>query len=275
MGVVNVTPDSFSDGGVFFDADMAAEHAMRLEAEGAAVIDIGPESTRPGASDVPFEEQAARVLPVLEKLRGKLRVPVSIDTRNSRLARAALEAGASIINDVSALSDPTMARLAAERRVPVVLMHMLGEPGTMQRSPAYRDVVGEVLEWLLARASAAEQAGVEKRMIFIDPGIGFGKTCRHNLELLGGIERFARTGYRVLVGVSRKSFIGELTGRVSPSEREFGTAAAVAACAASGAAVLRVHDVAAMADVIKVTAAIASAASLNSGARRQAPRGQS
>lgn len=259
MGILNVTPDSFSDGGEFFDADRAVKHGLRMAAEGAAIIDIGGESTRPGSEAVPPAEQINRVVPVIKTLREKVDVPISIDTKDAVVARAALDAGASIINDITALSDDQMAELAGERSVPVILMHVQGTPATMQAEPVYEDVVAEVLEYLMTRANRAEQFGVAKERIFIDPGIGFGKTLNHNLTLLRNIDKFVASGYRVLVGTSRKSFIGKITGQEKPADRIFGTAATVALCAAAGVSILRVHDVAQMLDVIRVTEAIKNA----------------
>ncbi len=256
MGVLNVTPDSFSDGGRFFDTDKAIEHGLKMAADGAAIIDVGAESTRPGAEPATADEQIKRAILVIEALAKKTDVPVSIDTHNVEVAEAALEAGAAMINDITALADERMGQLAVERKVPVVLMHMQGTPQTMQIEPKYDDVVGEVLDFLLAQAKKAQGFGVEKSKIFIDPGIGFGKTLEHNLLLLKNLDRFVATGYRVLVGTSRKSFIGKLTGREDPAERIFGTAATVALCAAAGISIVRVHDVAEMVDVVKVTNAI-------------------
>lgn len=256
MGVLNVTPDSFSDGGEFLDAAGAVEHGLQMAADGAAIIDVGGESTRPGAEPVPPDEQIKRVGPVIKALREKTDVPISIDAKDVEVAGAALDAGASIINDITALSDERMGELAGERGVPVILMHMLGTPATMQAEPKYQDVVAEVLDYLLNRANRAERHGVTKENIFIDPGIGFGKTLQHNLSLLKNIDKFVASGYRVLVGTSRKSFIGKITGQKDPAKRIFGTAATVALCAAAGVSILRVHDVAQMADVIKVTKAI-------------------
>jgi dihydropteroate synthase len=252
MGVLNVTPDSFSDGGQFFDTDKALEHGVKMAAEGAAIIDIGAESTRPTSAPVSVDEQIKRVIPVIRGLREKIDVPISIDTYNVEVALAALEAGASMINDITALSNEQMAELVAERQVPVVLMHMQGTPATMQAEPKYDDVVTEVLDFLVSRAKRAEQFSIDNSKIFIDPGIGFGKTLEHNLSLLRNIDEFVATGYRVLVGTSRKSFIGKLTGKEKPSDRIFGTAASVALCVAAGVSIVRVHDVAEMIDVVKV-----------------------
>jgi len=256
MGVLNVTPDSFSDGGQFFDTGRAVEGGVQMAGDGAAMIDVGAESTRPGSESVSAEEQIKRAIPVIEALAKKIDVLISIDTYKVEVAKAALEAGASMINDITALSDERMGELAAEQQVPVVLMHMQGTPATMQVEPKYDDVVGEVLEFLLERAKRAEQFGIERKKIFIDPGIGFGKTLEHNLELLRNIDKFVATGYRVLVGTSRKSFIGKLTGKEKPSDRIFGTAASVALCVAAGVSIVRVHDVAEMVDVVKTANAI-------------------
>jgi len=256
MGVLNVTPDSFSDGGEFLDAGRAVGHGVNMAADGAAIIDVGGESTRPGSESVSTEEQIRRVVPVIEALCEKISVPISADTYNYDVARAALKAGAGMLNDITAFSDQRMGALAAEYGVPVVLMHMRGTPATMQAEPRYEDVVGEIVTFLLERAERAEKAGIPKERIFIDPGIGFGKTREHNLMLLANIKRFVDTDYRVLVGTSRKSFIGKITGKDKPVERLFGTAATVALCAAAGVSVVRVHDVAEMLDVVRVTNAI-------------------
>ena len=256
MGVLNVTPDSFSDGGEFFNTGKAVEHGLKMAADGAAIIDVGGESTRPGSDSVSADEQIKRVVPVIEALCVKTDVPVSIDTYQFEVAKAALEAGAAMINDITALSDERVGELAAERQVPIVLMHMQGTPATMQIEPEYDDVVGEILEFLLDRAKRAKKFGISKDMIFIDPGIGFGKTTEHNLSLLRNIDKFVVSGYRVLVGSSRKRFIGQITGKENPAERIFGTAATVALCAAAGVSIVRVHDVAEMADVVKVVTAV-------------------
>jgi dihydropteroate synthase len=256
MGVLNVTPDSFSDGGEFFDTDKAIERGKQMASEGAAIIDVGGESTRPGSASISAEEQIRRAVPVIEALAEKVNVPISIDTHDYEVAKAALEAGAAMINDITALSDERAGELAAERGVPVVLMHIQGTPATMQIEPKYKDVVDEVRRFLLERAKRAEQFGIAKKMIFIDPGMGFGKTTEHNLELLRNIDRFVDSGYRVCIGTSRKSFIGKITGKENPAERIFGTAATVALCAAKGVSIVRVHDVAEMVDVVKVANAI-------------------
>ena len=256
MGVLNVTPDSFSDGGQFFEPDKAIEQGLKMAADGAAIIDVGSESARPGSAPVSAKEQIKRAVPVIEALAQKLDVPISIDTYNYEVAKAALDAGAAMLNDITALSDERISKLAAVQQVPVVLMHMQGTPATMQIEPRYKDVVSEVLEFLLDRAKRAEQFGIPKERIFVDPGFGFGKTLEHNILLLRNIDKFVATGYRVLVGTSRKSFIGQLTGKERPTERIFGAAATVALCVAAGVSIVRVHDVAEMIDVIKVVMAI-------------------
>jgi dihydropteroate synthase len=256
MGVLNVTPDSFSDGGEFLDRDKAIERGMKMASEGAAIIDVGGESTRPGSQPVNTDEQIRRVVPVMGGLSKRIDVPISIDTYDVEVAKAALEAGASMINDITALNNEKMAELAGEKQVPVVLMHMQGTPGTMQTEPKYDDVVAEVVQFLLERAKRAEAFGILKERIFIDPGIGFGKTLEHNTLLLKRLDKFVSSGYRVLVGTSRKSFIGKITGRENPAERIFGTAATVTLCVEAGVSMVRVHDVAEMLDVVKVARAI-------------------
>ncbi len=256
MGILNVTPDSFSDGGQFLSADKAVDHGLQMLADGAAIIDIGPESTRPGSLPVEPAEQIRRAVPVIAALRKQTDAPISIDTAHPDVAAAALDAGASIINDVTALANPQMTALAAARQVPVVLMHAQGTPATMQHNPHYTDVVAEVKDVLLARAASAQQAGIPKERIFLDPGIGFGKTTAHNLTLLNHLDALTAAGFRVLVGTSRKRFIGQLTGKDTPADRLYGTAATVALAIAKGASIVRVHDVAQMADVVKVANAI-------------------
>lgn len=252
MGILNVTPDSFSDGGRFAELEDAVDAARAMRADGADIIDVGGESTRPGADPVSPEAEAARVVPVLEGLRGEL--PLSIDTRRAAVAERALDLGAVLVNDVSGGADPAMLPLVASRAAGIVLMHMRGEPGTMQDDPRYRDVVAEVEEYLLARAEAAAATGVPRDRILIDPGIGFGKRLEHNLALLRALPRLARHGWPVLVGVSRKRFLGELTGR-PVGERVEGTVAAVTLAAFHGAAVVRVHDVPPARDAVAVAKA--------------------
>ena len=256
MGILNVTPDSFSDGGEFGDVGKAVAHGVMMAKAGAAIIDVGPESTRPGSERVGADEQIARAIPVIEKLSRQSRAVVSIDTTSVEVAAEAIEAGAAMINDITALADERMAELVSRGKVPIVLMHMQGSPATMQEDPQYDDVVKEVIEFLCKRANFAQSFGIDKEMIFIDPGIGFGKTCEHNLELLRNIDAFVATGYKVLVGASRKRFIGQITGKAEPGERIFGTAATAALCAQAGVAVVRVHDVPEMAEVVKVANSI-------------------
>ncbi|MBK8295628.1 MAG: dihydropteroate synthase [Solirubrobacterales bacterium] len=255
MGVVNVTPDSFSDGGEFFDAKKAIAHGRELIEAGADVLDIGGESTRPGSEAVSAEEELRRIAPVVEGLAGT--VPVSIDTNKASVAAAAIDRGASIVNDVTGLrSDESMAPLCAERGVEVVLMHMLGTPRTMQNDPTYVDVVSEVGDFLLERVEFAASAGIRQEKIWIDPGIGFGKTLEHNLSLLAATAEFARTGLPVLVGPSRKAFIGKIDGSAE-GDRLGGTIAACLQAMAGGAGMVRVHDVAPVVQAIRVAEAIA------------------
>lgn len=252
MGVLNATPDSFSDGGRFEAPDAAAAAARRMAAEGAAIVDLGGESTRPGAAPVDEATELSRVVPVLERLRGEL--PLSIDTRRATVARRALDLGAVLVNDVTAGRDPGMLPLVASRGAGIVLMHMRGEPGTMQDSPTYADVVAEVEEFLLRRAEDAAAAGVPKDRILIDPGIGFGKRLEHNVALLAGLPRLVSHGWPVVVGVSRKRFLGDLTGRAVEDRRD-GTTAAVTLAAFHGAAMVRVHDVPPARDAVRVARA--------------------
>lgn len=256
VGVLNATPDSFSDGGVHADPRRAAETARRMVGEGAAAIDVGGESTRPGAVPVTVAEELDRLLPVLRAVRAAVDLPLSVDTRRAAVARAALDAGADLVNDVSAGADPAMFPLCAAADVPMVLMHMRGTPATMQRAPRYGDVVREVRAFLAARARAARRAGIPADAIILDPGIGFGKTVDHNLALLRRVDLVATLGYPVMVGVSRKGFIGALLGGVATGARGFGTAAVVALAVAGGARLVRVHDVGPMRDVVRVAEAL-------------------
>jgi dihydropteroate synthase len=255
MGVVNVTPDSFSDGGLFLEADAAIEHGRRLAREGAAVLDVGGESTRPGAEPVAEEEERRRVLPVIEGL-ADAGARISIDTTKLAVAREALDAGAEIVNDVSAFrQSPELAGLVAERGAGCCLMHMLGEPRTMQEDPRYDDVVSEVKGFLEERLAFALDSGVAEERIWLDPGIGFGKTVAHNLELLRRLDEIVAIGQPVVVGTSRKSFLGKLTGGRPEDERLPGTIATNVLALERGASVFRVHDVAAVADALRVAAA--------------------
>lgn len=258
MGVLNVTPDSFSDGGRFAGVEAAVEQAAHQAASGADLIDIGGESTRPGAQRVSPDEQIARVVPVIEAIRRRgIDAAISIDTTRAAVAQAALDAGANLVNDISAgTDDPAMFALVAQRHVPIVLMHMQGRPKTMQQAPAYDDVVAEVRAWLAGRIEAAVGAGIKRGQVLIDPGIGFGKTLEHNLELLRNLGALQSEDVPMVLGTSRKRFIGTITGEDDPAQRLFGTAASVAWCISQGAAIVRVHDVKAMAQVVRMTEAI-------------------
>jgi dihydropteroate synthase len=259
IGVLNVTPDSFSDGGRYLDPERAAHHALEMASAGASIVDIGAESTRPfGARAVSAEIELARLVPVLQRLRARLTVPWSIDTRKPEVARVALDWGAAIINDVSALSNPAMAALAAESRCTVVLMHMKGGPEDHIRFASYQNVVDEVLAFLVQRATLAMKAGVDRSRIILDPGLGFAKTPEHNLAILAGLERFCRLGYPVLIGASRKNFIRSISGD-RDSDVLLGTSAVNAVAVAAGAALIRVHDPAPAAVTVRIAAAIAAA----------------
>ncbi len=253
MGIVNATPDSFSDGGEYFDCEAAGKHALRLVAEGADIIDIGGESTRPGASPVAEREQIRRTVPVIRSLTDVSDVTVSIDTRLAAVARSALEAGAHIVNDVSALTaDVKMASLVRDYGAGVVLMHMQGDPATMQDQPMYHDVVAEISSFLKRRTEIALGAGIDAAQIVVDPGIGFGKTSQHNLALLSHLDRIAEGNRPLLVGLSRKRFLGILTGDRPPRERVAAGLAATAIAVWQGASVIRTHDVAATRDAVAV-----------------------
>jgi dihydropteroate synthase len=264
MGVLNVTPDSFSDGGLFLDTDAAVARALEIERAGADILDIGGESTRPGSSGVSAEEELRRILPVLEKLRGKIKIPISVDTSKSEVAEAAAAAGAEILNDVTALrNDPRIAEVARRRKLPLILMHIRGKPRTMQKGPFAKDVIRDVLKGLRHSIALARRAGVAKTQIIVDPGIGFGKNYAQNLELIRRLPELSKLGYPLLVGTSRKSFIAHILGTQSQQasegvERLWGTAATVAASILQGAHIVRVHDVAEMVQVARVTDAIFS-----------------
>jgi len=256
MGIVNVTPDSFYDGGRYNLPEQAVAHALELVEQGADILDIGAESTRPGASPVGEEDELVRLIPVITDLARRVTVPISVDTTKASVAQAALNAGACIVNDISALRwDPAMTSVVAGSGAAVVLMHMQGTPRTMQQAPQYGDVVNEIACFFHERIEMAEAAGISRTNIILDPGIGFGKLLKHNLELLNRLSDLTRLNCPVLVGLSRKAFIGQLLDR-SVEHREWGTAAAVALAVDRGAAILRVHDVAVMADVVKVAAAL-------------------
>jgi dihydropteroate synthase len=257
MGILNVTPDSFSDGGNYFDKTSAVVRARLMVQEGADIIDVGGQSTRPGSEPVDVDEELRRTVPVIEAIAPELDVPISIDTYRVEVASSALEAGASMVNDISGLRfDPAMASLVAEQGVPVILMHIKGTPRDMQKNPTYEALVPEVMDYLRESIRIAEQAGVARELIVIDPGIGFGKTFDHNLEIINRLGEFATLEMPVLVGPSRKAFMGEILGGAPPSERTFGTAAAVTASILNGANIVRVHDVAQMSMVARVADAI-------------------
>lgn len=256
MGVVNVTPDSFFDGGRYFDTEAAVAHALRLVEEGADLLDIGAESTRPGADAVNEEEERRRAIPVVTAVAKAVTVPISIDTSKASVARAALDAGAVLVNDVTALrGDPVMVDVLAQTGAGIVLMHMKGTPRSMQQAPHYDDVVGEISEFFEERIRFAVAHGIVRRQIILDPGVGFGKLLEHNLALLDQLRRFTLFECPVLVGVSQKGFLGQLLDR-PVQERQWGTAAAVAMAVDRGAGILRVHDVRAMKEVVQVAAAI-------------------
>jgi dihydropteroate synthase len=258
MGILNVTPDSFSDGGVFFAPEAALAHAQEMVAAGAAIIDVGGESTRPGAAPVALQEELRRVVPVIEALCATLPVPVSIDTRNPAVMQAAVAAGAGMINDVNALQAPGAMEMAASLGVPVCLMHMQGTPESMQENPEYRNVVAEVRQFLADRASACLAAGIARERILLDPGFGFGKTTRHNLLLLQQLDRLVAEGYPVLVGLSRKSLIGKVLGL--PVEERLYPGLALAVLAVwQGAAIVRTHDVRATREAVDMCQAVSSA----------------
>ncbi len=253
MGVVNVTPDSFSDGGAHATAQAAIDHGFRLEEEGADIIDVGGESTRPGAAPVTIEQELARVLPVIEGLAGKTQALISIDTRHAAVMRAAAAAGADIINDVAALTHDAEALAAAvETGLPVILMHAQGDPRTMQDDPRYDDVLTDVFDYLEARVEACVRAGIPKGKLIVDPGIGFGKSLTHNLELLAGLSLLHGLGVAVLLGASRKSFIGKLTGVAQAGDRVMGSLGAALAAVSQGAQIVRVHDVKATREALTV-----------------------
>jgi dihydropteroate synthase len=256
VGILNVTPDSFSDGGSHATVEDAVAHGLRMVEEGADMLDVGGESTRPGSDEVPLEEELRRVVPVLQQLAARTSVPLAIDTSKPEVMRAAVAAGAGMINDVYALRREGALDAVAELGVPVCLMHMLGEPRSMQDEPHYDDVVGEVHRFLTDRLFACEMAGIDRRKVMVDPGFGFGKTLEHNLALLRALERFASLGSGVYVGMSRKSMIGAITGRQQPAERAAGSVAAALIAAQRGARMVRVHDVAPTVDALAVWHAV-------------------
>jgi dihydropteroate synthase len=257
-GIINVTPDSFSDGGSFLGPDHAIAHGLKLVEEGADMLDIGGESTRPGAEPVSAQDEIARVVPVIEALAKQTSVPIAIDTSKPEVMRAAVAAGAGFINDVRALRQEGALDAAAELKVPVCLMHMQGEPRTMQDAPHYDDVVSDVRRFLAGRIFACEMSGIDKKRIVVDPGFGFGKTFEHNLALLRGLDQLAALGVPLLVGLSRKAMIGKLTGRDDPAQRAAGSAAAALIAVQKGASIVRVHDVAVTRDALAVWEGVVS-----------------
>lgn len=257
MGVLNVTPDSFSDGGLFFDKGKAIEHALRLVEEGADILDIGGESTRPGSEPVTLQEEIRRTVPIIEAISGEVKVPISIDTYKAEVAQRALGAGASLVNDISGLRyDPAMPEVIAGASVPVIAMHIRGKPRDMQKNPLYAALIPEILDYLRGSVRLAAESGIPEDRILIDPGIGFGKTFDHNVEILKNLRELTLLGKPLVVGVSRKAFIGKILGDLPPLQRLEGTAAAVAISVFNGADIVRVHDVKEMAKVVKVADAI-------------------
>jgi dihydropteroate synthase len=257
MGILNVTPDSFSDGGQYFDASSAIRRAVQMVSEGADIIDIGGESTRPGSEPVGMEEELRRTIPVIQSLAKEIKVPISIDTCKSEVAKRALDAGASIVNDISGLRfDSELHKIVADHKVPVVIMHIKGTPRDMQKNPVYKALLPEICEYLREGIRIASEAGIPKDMIIIDPGIGFGKTSEHNLEIIHRLHEFTLLEKPLLIGPSRKAFIGKILGDLPPGGRVEGTAAAVAVSIMNGANIVRVHDVKEMSKVAKVADAI-------------------
>jgi dihydropteroate synthase len=258
MGVLNVTPDSFSDGGLYFNKDAAIERGLALEHGGADIIDIGGESTRPYSEEVSLEDELARVIPVIDALKDRLKIPISIDTCKAEVAKQALKAGASMINDISALRfDPAMVSVAAEAGVPLILMHMKGTPGDMQDNPVYNDLISEIFDFLNNAIGMAEKAGIKKDMIILDPGIGFGKSFDHNLTIIRDLARFKELDRPIILGTSRKAFIGQILGR-NPEERDVGTMATLSAGILNGAHIVRVHNVKMAFETVRVIDSIRS-----------------
>jgi dihydropteroate synthase len=257
MGILNVTPDSFSDGGIHFSKSGAVDHALRMVDEGADILDIGGESTRPGSEPVTLDEEFRRTLPVIEALHHRISVPISIDTYKSEVALRALQAGASMVNDISGMTfDPEMPKVISRFKVPVVLMHIKGTPKDMQKNPVYEALIPEITDYFRTCIRNAGESGVPENMIILDPGIGFGKTFEHNLEIINNLDRFAVLQRPLLIGPSRKAFLGKILGGLPPQERLEGTASAVAISIIKGAHLVRVHDVREMARVAKVADAI-------------------
>jgi dihydropteroate synthase len=257
MGILNVTPDSFSDGGIYLDKARAVDRAIKMMDDGADIIDIGGESTRPGSRPLTDEEEIRRTVPVIEALSGRLNVPLSIDTYKARVAARALAAGASIVNDISGLRfDPEMPGVVARHNIPVVLMHIKGRPMDMQQNPSYEALIPEIMDYFRISVRLAKKFGISEKMIILDPGLGFGKTFDHNLEILNNLEQIALLGKPLLIGPSRKAFLGKILNNAPVQERLEGTAAAVAVSVMKGASIVRVHDVKEMAKVVRVVDAI-------------------
>lgn len=257
MGILNVTPDSFSDGGLFFSEKNAIEHAIKLVEDGADIIDIGGESTRPGSEPVSVEEELRRTIPVIKAISKEIKVPISIDTYKAEVAKQALDVGASIVNDISGLTfDPNMPKVVAEYSVPVIIMHIKGRPRDMQQNPQYEALIPEIMDYLRISMRLANKFGISDDKIIIDPGIGFGKTFEHNLEIIKNLKEFTLLEKPIAIGVSRKAFIGKILGDVAPSERLEGTAAAIAISIFNGANIVRVHDVREISKVVNVADAI-------------------
>ena len=256
MGILNITPDSFSDGGLYLDTEKAVEHALRLADDGADIIDVGGESTRPYSQRVPLEEELKRVIPVIEGIRRYSDIPISIDTYKAEVAKRAIDAGASIVNDITALrGDPLMAEVVRDRQVPLVLMHMKGDPSNMQDNPTYDSLMEEISLFLKERAQYAISRGISEEKVIVDPGIGFGKTFEHNLEIINRLGILQELGYPILIGTSRKRFLGEILDK-EPMERDIGTMATVTAAILNGANIVRVHNVKMAKDVVKVADAL-------------------
>ncbi|RJQ32744.1 MAG: dihydropteroate synthase [Actinobacteria bacterium] len=255
MGILNITPDSFSDAGKYFNQQKAINHALEMVNSGADIIDIGGESTRPGSVAVSLEEELQRVIPAIKAIKSSVDIPISIDTSKPQVAKQAIEAGVDMVNDVAGLRDRELMKVVAEANIPTCIMHMQGKPRVMQDNPKYDDVVGDIKKFLSMQAQSAIEAGLDSKNITIDPGIGFGKTLEHNLEILRRLKEFKDAGYPILIGPSRKSFIGAITGK-EVEERVWGTQASVACAILGGADIIRVHDVAEMKEVATVTDAI-------------------
>jgi len=270
MGILNVTPDSFSDGGLFSDAGKALSHARNLAAAGADIIDIGGESTRPGSEPLAEDEELRRILPLIERLSKELTVPLSVDTYKAAVAERALDAGASIVNDISGLRfSPDMAKVVADHGAAVIIMHIKGTPRNMQENPVYGDVIGEIIAYLEEGIAIAERAGVDRNNTLIDPGIGFGKTLEHNLEILNRLDEFRTLGRPIVLGTSRKKFIGKVLDIPVPEQRDEGTAATVALGIERGASIVRVHDVAHMVRIVRMTDAIVNPRAIFTQPQRQ------